>query len=118
LNPYPYGIAPTNGMYYNGLRNEVNWKYHAPEENKEANCIVKCFGSEWDPDEDFYGYGHYDPIQKFDVIPDLSKKENKWLNIEYDSSKPSDVNFSPLNDGCWISGAYYFDNLTINIPKP
>jgi hypothetical protein len=22
--PNPYGIAPTNGMYYNGLRNEVN----------------------------------------------------------------------------------------------
>jgi hypothetical protein len=105
-------------MYYNGLRNEVNWKYGQASPGGEANCVVKCFGSEWDGDEDFYGYGHYDPIQKFDVIPNLEKKENQWLYVEKDSSLDPSVSLSPLNDGCWISGAYYFDNLTINIPSP
>jgi hypothetical protein len=117
LNSYPYGIAPTKGLYYNGMRNEVNWKYaQSAVSQTEPNAIVKCFGSRWDADEDFYGYGHYDPINQFDVIPDLSKKENQWWYAERDSSLPYDQNTSPLNDGTWISGAYYFDNLTIAIP--
>jgi hypothetical protein len=100
-------------MYYNGLRNEAGWTYQAPATGKEANCIVKIFGSEWDADEDFYGYGHYDPLQQFDVIPHLEKKENKWINVESDSC----ITPSPLNDHTWISGSYYFDNLTIDISE-
>jgi hypothetical protein len=115
--PYPYGISPTNGAYYNGLRNEVNWKYGTANSNQEANCVVKCFGSQWDGDEDFYGYGHYDPLQKFDVIPNLEKKENQWLYIERDHSPNISENPSPLNDGCWMSGSYYLDNLSIIIPQ-
>jgi hypothetical protein len=102
-----FPIEPND--YFPGIRNNIYW-YYAPQldPSKEANCFVKGYGTKWNNDEEFYGYGYKDEVGQFHV-PNFSSKNDQWYYIEQDHG----ISASWTNDHEWFMPSYALDNISI-----